>query len=388
MSTTPRRTLAVTLVLAAVGCHAEHHAATTDMMSSSVSGPTPPVEPRAATDHPAAWQVHDNGGPIQPAPRVYTVIWPGSEQIGQEVEQFVSWMLTSDYFTTSLAEYGVGAGQSMGLIVLPNAAPATMMDADIQALVKQLVENDQVDPQNDANTQVAFIIPPTTTVVVSGESTCNQIAGYHESPSTSLPIIAYDVIADCDTSATELDGLTKVLSHEIAEAATDPLPNTGFAAEPPKAQEISDLCNFGEDLPIDVPGNPPQRYWVQRQYSNAAAVAGNREPCVPLPWTRPYWGAALYPRTQTIATSKSPQVVQTWMEPFAYGDVGTILWEVLSADDGIIVDPESGVSQAGDTIPIRVTIADPSKPHVYELDIESQSATAGASLWFTYVVVQ
>ena len=389
MLTTSRRcalTLVLTFALTA-GCHDTHHASAADMMSSSTMDPTPPVEPRAATDHPAAWLIHAGGDYVQSAPRVYTIIWPGSEQIGQQSEQFVSWLLTSDYFTTALAEYGVGAGQSMGLIVLPNSAPAKLIDSDFGALVKQLVSNGQVDPQNDANTQVLFVLPPTTIVTdPTGNVSCQQILGYHSSPSSSLPIIAYDVIADCDTSATELDGLTKVMSHEIAEAATDPLPGDGYYDDEPKAQEISDLCNFNESLPIDVPGNTPSRYWVQRQYSNLAAMAGDREPCLPLPWPRPFWGAAIYPRLQTVATATTPRVAQAWMEPFAYGDVGLITWQIFT-DDGIVVEPDSGASQAGDTIPLRVTIANPGKAQDYQLIVETQSAKAGASASFAWVDV-
>jgi hypothetical protein len=386
MPTTSRRqTLLVQLLLLTIaGCSA-HHAETADMMSST--GVTPPAEPRAATDHPSAWHVVERGGSVQASPRVYTVIWPGSEQIGQKVEPFVSWLVSSDYFTSALAEYGVGAGQSMGLIVMPTAAPATLADAELQAFVKQLVAAGEVDPRDDDNTQIAFIIPTTTTVIdLDGEATCDQILGYHSSPSSSLPIIAYDVIADCDPSATELDGLTKILSHEIAEAATDPYPRTGFSDDSPAEQEVSDLCNDSENLPIAAASAPSGRYWVQRQYSNAAAVAGDREPCLPLPWTRPYWGAALYPRAQSTARSTSPQVVYAWMEPFAYGDVGPITWQIYP-DDGVVAEPQAGASQAGDTIPIRLTIANPAQPKLYTAIVESQSATAGASTWFSYVSV-
>jgi hypothetical protein len=376
-------------ILPTFGCGGGSHpsSSTTDM-APSLTGPTPPVLPRAADDHPALWQIRNNGGPTQSAPRVYTVVWPGSELLGQKVEQFISWMVTSDYFTGTLAEYGVGAGQSMGLIVLPDAAPPKLLDADLRTLVTQLLASGQVDPRGDANTQIVFIVPPTTIVTAGSMSSCSYFAGYHDSPSTSLPIVAYDVIADCDSSSTELDTITKVISHEVAEAATDPLPNSGWAAEPPVSQEISDLCNFNENLPIDVPGDPPIRYWVQRQYSNIAAQANDQDPCLPLPWARPFWSAALYPREQTISVSTTPQTLQAWIEPFAYGDVGIIRWDALFTDGSMHAEPSSGIAQAGDTIPIRITLDKPSKATVYEIDIESQSAKAGSSWWFAYVVVK
>ncbi len=127
---------------------------------------------------------------------------------------------------------------------------------------------------------------------------------------------------------------------------------------------------------------------MQRQYSNRAGTAGDQDPCLPVPWVRPFWGAALYPREQTIAVSKAPQTLQAWMEPFAYGDVGIIRWQVLFGGDGIHASPSSGIAQAGDTIPLRITVDDPSKANVYEVDVESQSANAGSSWWFAYVVVK
>jgi hypothetical protein len=373
------------LLVFAVGCKSGG-ASSPDM---SPDGPTPPMLPRAPDDHPPLWQIRNYGGPIQPSPAIYTIVWPGSESIGHEVERFVSWMLGSSYWTGTLGEYGVGAGRSLGLITLPTPAPTHMVDSDLRALVTDLVQAGTVTV--DSNTQLLFIIPTTTTVSNDLGDSCSYFAGYHASQAVGTQAVAYDVIADCSLPSTELDGLTKTISHEAGEAATDPQPDTGFAAEPPVLQEIGDLCNFDANVPIDVPGdaqNPPITYWVQRQYSGQAAAAGTRDPCLPVPWSRPFWGVAVYPNISRAPIGTAPVTRQAWLEPFAYGDVGLMKWEVLLQDESVHVTPSSGTAHAGDTIPITITISNPSKVTAYEIDVFSQSQLGGSSWWFAYIIIK
>jgi hypothetical protein len=315
-------------------------------------------------------------------------VWPGSEPLGHRIDGFLSWLTTSDYWTGTLAEYGVGAGRNLGVIVLPTPAPAQMGDADIRNAIMQLVQSGTVTV--DDNTQLMFVLPSTTTLGSGDFQSCVYFAGYHESHVIGMQHIAYDVIADCNPTETELDSLTSTISHETAETATDPVPNTGWAAEPPVPQEISDLCNFNSHIGYDVPGvgdAPPIRYWVQRQYSATVAAAGNDDPCRPLPWTRPFWSVALYPSTLRAKTSAQPVTLQAWLEPFAYGDVGLIKWIAAPVDDNIIIEPAQGQSHAGDTIPVTITLTAPMSAGVHEIDVESQAANGGSSWWFGYVVI-
>ena len=140
--------------------------------------PPPTDMARGPMDHPPLWHIRYGGGPTQPAPEVYTVVWQGSEALGARLADFTDWMLKSDYWKNSLAEYGITAGgKSKGLIVLPMAAPALISDSGIQDLSKMLVSTGQVS--NNSNTQLAFAPPLTTSVNFGGDLSCEVFVGYH-----------------------------------------------------------------------------------------------------------------------------------------------------------------------------------------------------------------
>ncbi|MDB4965850.1 MAG: hypothetical protein JWN44_1539 [Myxococcales bacterium] len=353
------------------------------------SSPPMPDMARAPTEHPPLWHIKYGGGPTQPAPEVYTVVWQGQEALGAEVADFNDWMLKSDYWKNSLAEYGIGAGSSKGLIVLPMAAPDMLTDSGIQDLAKMLVSGNQV--VNGANTQIAFVPPATTTVLFGTDTGCDVFAGYHRhinlGGSTN---IFYSVNLLCAGESGEpIDRASRVLSHEIAETATDPLGPTGYVAEGPVAQEVSDLCNFAAGLPVDVAPDAmhpvARRYWVQRQYSGQAAVAGDKDPCIPVPWDRPYWNVAIDPETIPVAANATGVPVTARLAVFAYGDVGLIKWVALSGDGR--VSPDHGEAHAGDTIPITITLSNSDRgPH--EFDVFAESEKAGGAAWFSYVTIQ
>jgi hypothetical protein len=351
--------------------------------------PAPPDMSRGPMDHPDLWHIKSNGGDVQAAPEVYTVVWAGSEQIGQQVVEFLDWMLNSDYWKNSLKEYGVGQGVSKGLIVLPGPAPDKITDAQLQTLVGTLVSSGQVTRTD--NTQVAFLPPATTLVAALGANGCDVFAGYHDHTKPITSGVAYSVDLQCEGEAgVAIDQLTRVLSHETAEAATDPVPPNGFVADGPVPQEISDLCNFGAGLPVDVPADathPARRYWVQRQYSGQVALLNNQDPCIPLPWNRPYWNVAIDPGTILSAATATKLTVNARLAVFSYGDVGLIKWLASSADGSGTVDPDSGEAHAGDTIPITITLGSGQRG-TYEFDVEAESEKAGSAAWFSYVVVQ
>ena len=356
--------------------------------NSQMMPPVPDMA-RGATDHPPLWQITGHGGAPQAAPEVYTVVWPGSEAIGKQVADFVDWMLKSDYWTGSLQEYGVGAGKSMGLIVLPTPPPASISDDELVALARTLASSNQVTLT--ANTQLAFLPPPTTPVTsVRMGNGCDVYAGYHGQTKVDTTTVAYSINLQCAGEAGEpIDQLTRVISHETGEAATDTTPGNGFIDSSPGFQEIGDLCNFGAGLPVDVPADaqhPARRYWLQRQYSGKTAMAGNLDPCIPLPWKRPYWNVALDPPVLHTPVAAQQVTLTARLDVFAYGDVGVIKWFASPSDSATTVTPNHGEAQAGDTIPITVTTT-PSQAKTIEIDIDSESEKAGAAAWFSYVTV-
>ncbi len=354
-------------------------------------GAAPADMARGPTDHPPSWPVASKGGAVQPAAELYTVVWPGDEALGAATADFAAWMLGSDYWTRSLAEYGVGPGTSMGVVVLPSPAPATMTGDDIMALAKMLLQTGKVAP--GANTQVAFLPPPATTLTTPDGVGCQDFAGYHGWLSSTAGPTAFSVNLRCRGEAgVALDQVTMVLSHEAAESATDPNPDapTFIAVDPsPTPYEIADLCNFNSGISVDVPADAThaeRRYWVQRLYSAQRAADGTKDPCVPLPWDRPYWNVALDPEVMPRTTA-DPLTFQARLDVFAYGDVGLVKWFAVSADGSAHVTPSSGRANAGDTIPVTITL-DSAATGVHEIDVLSESEKAGAAMWFSYVTVK
>jgi hypothetical protein len=374
------RILAVTLALLA-GCSNDNGNSSKDM--------TPPLDmTRGPLDHPPLWRLSRGTIPVQSAVELYVVVWQGDEAIGAATVDFVDWMLHSSYWTQSLGEYGVGAGVSKGLIVIPSSAPALIGDAQLQTLSAGFITSGQVTRTD--NTQIHFLPPQTTKVSSLGTSSCTGFLGYH-SRTGGAQGVAYSVTARCDGVPGEpIDQIADTLSHEAAEAATDVSPGNGIIDISPAHQEVADLCEFGLDAPIDVPPDAthPQarRYWVQRLYSDARAAAGTMDPCLPLPWDHPYWNVAIDPPVIAGAAGSSAPI-EARLDVFAYGDVGAIKW--VASSSGANVQPPSGEAHAGDTIPITVTpLSTLRSGDVIEIDMISESAKAGSQLWFGYVQAQ
>jgi hypothetical protein len=347
----------------------------------------PPDMARGAMDHPPLWRMGTPTQPVQAHAEVWTVVWKGDEAAGAQAVDFLDWMLNSQYWTTSLGEYGVAAGVSKGLIVLPTPAAPLIGDTELGLLSTMLVTSGQITRTD--NTQVAFLPPPTTKVTAGQESSCDIFAGYHSFGTKSADAVAYSVNMRCRGEAGEpIDALTKVLSHEVAETATDPQPRSGYVDISPGGQEVSDLCNFGTGLPIDVAPDAKhptaRRYWVQRQYSDKRAADGTLDPCLPLAWDHPYWNVALDPPVLSVAGGPgSLNPIPARLDVFAYGDVGLIKWFASSSAD---VQPSSGEAHAGDTIDVVITPSSQLRAgQSVEVDILSESEKAAAQTWFGYV---
>src|SRR5262249_27493064 len=125
--------LVLSLLLGAWGCsHSPGNDAAPPPADMAEALPGAPVTPRSPSDHPPLWRIENSGGPVQASPAVTLVVWPGSEALAARLDRFLTWMLASDYWTGTLAEYGVGPGRNQGVVVLPTPAEAQMGDEDIR----------------------------------------------------------------------------------------------------------------------------------------------------------------------------------------------------------------------------------------------------------------
>jgi hypothetical protein len=337
---------------------------------------------RPPSDHPMPVQVTNHGGATLAHIAVWTVVWKGDEALGVRVDRFHRWMLASDYWSSSLAEYGVGAGTANGVLVLPDAAPPTIDYSAFDGIIDGL----RKDHPSDENTHFAFVVPPTTHVtLMPGWTDCVDFGGYHSETRSGA---TYSVNLQCDG---QFDTLTMVLSHEEAETATDAHPLTqlpGWYSDAFYPSEVGDLCT-GLDLQLtDDSDGGGETYTVERVFSEKRAAGGTDDPCVPAPST-PYFGAAIDPLVVTITTDvtgagSAPALV----EPFAYGAVGAIDWVIYSSVAGITLTPSKGHSMPGQTIPITVHASSAAQPGSNMVVVLAKDGAGTRNQWFFGVSVQ
>jgi hypothetical protein len=183
---------------------------------------------------------------------------------------------------------------------------ATVDDADIRVWLGQHIAAGDF-PAPDDQTVYALYFPPTTSITLQGGTGCTQggFEAYHFSGAVldgGAQQVAYAVMPFCD-----LDGqgilsmfnykyLTLSASHELAEAATDPYPDTSTAfnlhsndawlgALSYGGGECGDMCTYLAD-----PSWLESGWTVQRIWSNSAAAA-SKNPCQP--FDNAYYGAAV-----------------------------------------------------------------------------------------------
>jgi hypothetical protein len=358
---------------------------------------------RDPSDHPELPQVTNYGGPVLAAPEVWTVVWPGDEDLGARINKFTGWMLQSDFWINSMGEYGVGAGKAKGVIVLPSAAPATIDDKDLKPLVKSVVA--MLGEPTNSNSLIQFVVPEAVKQTMQGGQGCNDYGGYHSqtrSTTGGSMSIPYAVNLQChEGTKTLFDLLTEVVTHEVAEASSDPLPfnQPGWTNDTVLlGGEIGDLCvelttTFTATFPGDVDAGvaaSTEKYVVQRLYSQKAAAAGKTDPCVPAPMT-PYFNVALDPTDAVVKTDPSSGSGDTMVkvEPYSMGDVGDIQWTVYGADmvSGLKIDPSSGTARAGETIRMNIHADKAAKGQQVPLVVEAKTSDGTINEWFGSITV-
>jgi hypothetical protein len=338
--------------------------------------PPPDLTPRDPTMHPLPPEMDNHGGPVLSAPDVWTIVWPVDATTGSTLDKFTSWMLTSNYWTQSLAEYGVGAGKSNGVITMQGNAPMTINDSDFLPMLDAITAQPMYAP--DRNSLYVFLIPYGVNVFDSqGGSGCGSFLGYHSAHKGH----AYAVVMNCTGS---LDDITFTYSHEAAEAATDPqFFNPGWYSDAFMSQaggEVGDLCN---ELNT-IEGN----FVVTRIYSGQAAMMGNVDPCLPAP-TDPYFNAALDPSVLTIATDAAGEGSATIkLDYFAYGNVGTISWFVDSYTPGVAIEPAMGSGHPGDQQTLTIKVGASALSGDTAVSLRVRSSRGGDNEWWGTVTVQ
>jgi hypothetical protein len=304
--------------------------------------------------HPAWPQIVDHGGGVIGAPKIVNA--------------------------SAASCVGPGSGAS---VALPNAPATSYTDSShggastLQTLIESLVEAGQI-PTLGGQTLPVFYFPATTTIVFDGETTCQTIGGFHNSMLSAAAgtTVPYAVVAECPppSGLTLLEETTFAASHEIFEAATDPVDSAtthGFYldVEDPaylpwnaamNGGEAADMCV--DSLKLGQDRTTEDGFTAQRMWSNAAAARGG-DPCVPAK-TTPFFDVAVetWLQTMTVGSTASFEAIAFSNAPVAGG------WTVTGVDlNGTETNPNayltitigggSSVSvNNGDEFPVSVTL--------------------------------
>ncbi len=222
----------------------------------------------------AAPTIINHGGPVQASPVVYLDFWGNwqpSDPVVQTVQQLFAELPGSSWLN-ALAPYGP-TGVTLGGTYFDNAPlPAgPIQDQDWTAEAARAVAYFGITGQRD----VQIVVLPDSSVDYSafmfgGRTSCGEHTDLYVTTATE-PVIQSDVypvleipamagLPECvqylSTNESTLPpsilaATTVAISHEFAEAATDPVPDMGWA-DWSTGSEIVDPCAGYSSTPIDM----------------------------------------------------------------------------------------------------------------------------------------
>lgn len=289
----------------------------------------------------------NHGGPIVAAPEIVTLTWSG-DALADGIEAFDDWMVASDFWKTMMAEWGVGPGTHVKSFRVPTAAPATLTDDAIQQTIRDAVAAGSI-PAPSANRIYTVYPPAGTTVENFGSVGCTGFQAYHYAFDLDGAKAVYAVAPRCaDTgSMTPIDHVTWGQSHEVMEAASDPLAFqpawviTEQTATTPELGENADLCT-GHPTKIDG-------HMVTRNWSNVAAGKGER-PCVPAP-AGPMFGAFA---TADVKLAPGGSATTT-LHAYATGPMGAFSIRAYPMVKALHATLDRSTASDGDTLTLTIT---------------------------------
>ena len=315
------------VALGASGCSSDGTAQPPAMMMPTGPGPTTMPTPYTPAYPPVAPQVLAGTGGVLPTPRVVPMFF-GGDRFQTQLTAFTQAYVAGSASWQVLKEYGVGNGTTAPAVVLTQTPAAAMTDMDVQAFLQARVQDNTITV--DSQSIAVLFFPATVTITNNGSVSCRDFAGYHGT--TTLPgnaRLAYAVIPRCGLAP--LGALTFALSHELAEAATDPVLTAYSDLGDPYSLwalnyggvEVGDLC---QNL-ADPAFNERNVGVVARLWSNAAAAAYNN-PCLPAAPGPAFFSIPVHTELQTVQLNGKLRTIE--QVPVAAGQSVTIEVRLLS----------------------------------------------------------
>jgi Divergent InlB B-repeat domain len=271
-------------------------------------------------------RLDNNGGRVLAHPKIHNLYmdttWNSDNPAAisrSEIDGFTSSLVGSNYFSKA-AQYGVGSASFSGsdeASILPCPPPIIggvteflaitawmeCMTAPGDPIIRPVLSG---IPAPDDDTVYAVYLPTGTQINDIFAKSCSDFGAYHfmgetlvwrtkviPVPPFVIPILepqsfAFAVLpVDCASGGTTIDGISELATHELIEAATDPIvlaswidnSKIGFNADILKAGEAADICEQGVG---DVP-TPPARLTNGLLVAPYWSNADNR--CVPVTHT-------------------------------------------------------------------------------------------------------
>ena len=305
--------------------------------------------------------VVDQGGPLLTAPKIVTITFPG-DALAAQLQSFGQTVASSAWWDTVRAGYCEGSGQPCvgdgppgTFVEAPNPAAPSYTDSahggasSLQQWLTAAIAAGSLpapDTTSPSNTLYVAYFPATTTINYDGVNSCvnNAFDGYHGSLTLGTQAIAYAVIVECSPEPSPvgtvptpslLESVTLTASHEIVEAATDPvIASPAYGLDPfntsnwgwidIEGDEVADLCVDPFGLRQDETAEGA--FTVQRIWSNAQA-SSRADPCKPVPNGEVYFNAT--PRQSFFILEVG---ASTTFEVDAFSDGAMSDW-TLSAED-------------------------------------------------------
>ncbi len=212
-----------------------------------------------------------HGGPLLKNVQVESVYfgraWSadgGMRQQIQQVDGFLQYLTASPYFDL-LSQYNVGRGTFLSHDVVAQDPPGgqTFDDSQVRAVLDGEIASGRLSTPT-RNSLYVFLTAPGVTVTSNSQSSAYNFAGYHDAFTNRAGAAVYYAVVPYPTGTvsglrlSEFQQTTIVLSHEVAEAVTDPDTRTGWFDD--REGEIGDIANGQTGL---LHGYTVQALWSQ-----------------------------------------------------------------------------------------------------------------------------
>jgi hypothetical protein len=289
------------------------------------------------------------GGVVLSALELTTIDYSGYD-LDEDLQDYARWIVSSSWLSTIGQSYGVGLGTYVRHYTINSSAPPSLTESDIDDLLESLLGVDGGLPPPNQNS-VYFIYFPASTTITGGGTSCVDYAGYHTEDIAGSYDVPYGVIPTCSND------LSTVVSHELAESATDPLVGSrpGYRFVDPSDAftyvsqgEVGDLC-------LGLVGTYDGNHAAQRIWSNDAAKAGLGSPCAPVPADEIFVNVTpFFTGIQPVATGETTFRLTGWSSNAGAASEWAITATTISGTD-TMPTLSAGTISDGQSVALTIT---------------------------------